>query len=149
MLTQYRHDIVNIAMSTISKKHRELDIPRHSEQIVWKTVWIWEKELRRLKKFKMADIVIDAELVLLLDMWQYTFIAQFGGRHEDLFNPDNSCRPRAKPEGDMNFLGWTNLHVSRLTGQLIFYYTESWMSTFYRGNMHWIEVLHTFAFHSK
>ena len=29
MLTRYRHDIVNIAMSTISKKHRELDIPHH------------------------------------------------------------------------------------------------------------------------
>ena len=28
-------------------------------------------------------------------------------------------------EGDMNFLGWTNLHVSRLTGQLIVYFTES------------------------
>ena len=28
MLTRYRHDIVNIAMSTISKKHRELDIPQ-------------------------------------------------------------------------------------------------------------------------
>ena len=55
----------------------------------------------------------------------YTFIAQFGGRHEDLFNPENSCRPRAKPEGDMNFLGWTNLHVSRLTGQLIVYYTKA------------------------
>ena len=23
----------------------------------------------------------------------YTFIAQLGGRHEDLFNPENSCRP--------------------------------------------------------
>ena len=55
----------------------------------------------------------------------YTFIAQLGGRHEDLSHPENSCRPRAKPEGDMNFLGGTNLHVSRLTGQLIVYYTES------------------------
>ena len=79
----------------------------------------------------------------------YAFIAQFGGRHEDLFNPENSCRPRAKPEGDMDFLGWTNLHVSRLTGQLIVYYTESWRRTFYRGNIHWIEVLHTLAFHSQ
>ena len=35
----------------------------------------------------------------------YTFIAQFGGRHEDLLNPENSCHPRAKPEGDMDFLG--------------------------------------------
>ena len=49
--------------------------------------------------------------------FQYTFIAQFGGRHEDLSHPENSCRPRAKPDGDMNFLDWTNLHVSRLTGQ--------------------------------
>ena len=76
----------------------------------------------------------------------HTFIAQFGGRHEDLFNPENSCRPRAKPEGYVNFLGWTNLHVSRLTGQLIVYYTESWI-TYYQGNMHWIEVFHTLAFH--
>ena len=25
----------------------------------------------------------------------YTFIAQFGERHDDFFNPENSCRPRA------------------------------------------------------
>ena len=61
----------------------------------------------------------------------YTFIAQFGGRHEDLSHPENSCRPRAKPEGDMNFLGGTNLRVSRLTGQLIVYYTESCSTTLY------------------
>ena len=61
----------------------------------------------------------------------YTFIAQFGGRHEDLSHPENSCRPRAKPEGDMNFLGGTNLRVSRLTGQLIVYYTESCNTTLY------------------
>ena len=63
--------------------------------------------------------------------WYYTFIVQFGGRHEDLSHPENSCRPRAKPEGDINFLGGTNLRVSRLTGQLIVYYTESWNTTFY------------------
>ena len=57
--------------------------------------------------------------------WYYTFIAQFGGRHDDLSHPENSCHPRAKPEGDMNFLGGTNLRVSRLTGQLIVYYTDS------------------------
>ena len=28
-----------------------------------------------------------------LCMQHFTFIAQFGGRHEDLFHPDNSCRP--------------------------------------------------------
>ena len=28
-------------------------------------------------------------------------------------------------EGDMDFLGGTNLHVFRLTGQLIVYYTEN------------------------
>ena len=61
----------------------------------------------------------------------YTFIAQFGGRHEDLSHPENSCRPRAKPEGDMNFLGGTNLRVSRLTEQLIVYYTESCSTTLY------------------
>ena len=55
----------------------------------------------------------------------YTFIDQFGGRHEDLSHPENSFRPRAKPEGYMNFLDGTNLHISRLTGQLIVYYTES------------------------
>ena len=44
-------------------------------------------------------------------------IAQLVGRHEDLFNPQNSCRPRATPSDDMNFLGWTNLHVSLQTGQ--------------------------------
>ena len=33
------------------------------------------------------------------------FITQFGGRHEDLFNPENSCRRRAKLKGDLNFLG--------------------------------------------
>ena len=32
--------------------------------------------------------------------------------HEDLFNPENSCCPRAKPDGDMNCLGRTNIHVS-------------------------------------
>ena len=53
------------------------------------------------------------------------------------------------PEGDMDFLGWTNLHVSRLTGQLIVYYTESWRRTFYRENIHWIEVLYSLAFHSQ
>ena len=31
-------------------------------------------------------------------------IAQLVGRHEDLFNPENSCWPR-------DFLGWTNFHV--------------------------------------
>ena len=62
---------------------------------------------------------------------QYTFIVQFGGRHEDLSHPENSCRPRAKPEGDMDFLGGTNLRVSRLTGQLIVYYTESCSTTLY------------------
>ena len=83
-------------------------------------------------------------------MWHYTFIAQLVGRHEGLFNPENSCLPRASsPEGDMNFLGWTNLRVSRLTGQLIVYYTESWRRTYYQGNMHWIEVLHALAFHSQ
>ena len=61
----------------------------------------------------------------------YTFIAQFGGRHEDLSHRENSCRPRAKPEGDINFLGGTNLRVSRLTGQLIVYYTESCSTTLY------------------
>ena len=35
------------------------------------------------------------------------------------------------PEGDMNFLGGTNLRVSRLTGQLIVYYTESCSTTLY------------------
>ena len=49
----------------------------------------------------------------------------------------------------MNFLGWTNIHVSRLTGQLIVYYTESWRRIYYQGNMHWIEVLYTLAFHSQ
>ena len=33
-------------------------------------------------------------------------IAQLFGRHEDLFNPENSYHP----SGNMNFLGWTNLH---------------------------------------
>ena len=27
-------------------------------------------------------------------VWYYTCIAQFGGRHEDLSHPENSCRPR-------------------------------------------------------
>ena len=35
------------------------------------------------------------------------------------------------PEGDMNFLGGTKLRVSRLTGQLIVYYTESCSTTLY------------------
>ena len=35
------------------------------------------------------------------------------------------------PEGFMNFLGGTNLRVSRLTGQLIVYYTESCSTTLY------------------
>ena len=61
----------------------------------------------------------------------YTFIALFGGSHEDLSHPENSCHPRAKPEGDINFLGGTNLHVSRLTRQLTVYYTESWSTTLY------------------
>ena len=47
------------------------------------------------------------------------------GLREDLSQPENSCHPRAKPEGDMYFLDGTNLHVSRLTRQLIVYYTES------------------------
>ena len=65
-----------------------------------------------------------------LDVILYIF-AQFGGRHEDLSHPENSCRPMAKPEGDMNFLGGTNLRISRLTGQLIVYYTESCSTTLY------------------
>ena len=36
----------------------------------------------------------------------------FGRKHEDLFHPENSCSSRAKPEGDMNFMGGTNLYVS-------------------------------------
>ena len=35
----------------------------------------------------------------------HTFIARFGGRHDDLLNPENSCSLRAKPKGDMNFMG--------------------------------------------
>ena len=35
------------------------------------------------------------------------------------------------PKGDINFLGWTNLHVSRLTGQLTVDYTESWSTILY------------------
>ena len=54
----------------------------------------------------------------------------------------------ASPSGHMNFLGGTNTHISRLTGQLIVYYTESLRSTFHRRNMHRIEVSHTLAFHS-
>ena len=50
-------------------------------------------------------------------------------------------------EGDMTI--WTNLYVFRLTGQLITYYTENRRSTYNRGNMHWIEVLHTSAFQHK
>ena len=72
-----------------------------------------------------------AKLLIYHEIELYTFIAQFGGRHEDLSHPENSCRPRAKPEGDMNFLGGTNLRVSRLTGQLIVYYTESCSTTLY------------------
>ena len=53
------------------------------------------------------------------------------------------------PEGDMNFLGWKNLRVSRLTGQLIVYFTERWRRTYYQGNIHWIEVLHSLACHSQ
>ena len=34
-------------------------------------------------------------------------------------------------EGDMNFLGGTNPHVSRLTGQLIVYFTESGSRSLY------------------
>ena len=49
----------------------------------------------------------------------------------------------------MNCLGWTNFHVSQQTGQLIVYYTESWRRNYHQGNMHWIEVLHTLAFHSQ
>ena len=64
-------------------------------------------------------------------MIQYTFIAQFGGRHEDLSHPENSCILRAKPEGDMNFLGGTNLRVSRLIGQLSVYDTESCCTMLY------------------
>ena len=37
----------------------------------------------------------------------------------------------ASPSGDMNFLGETNLRVSRLTGQLIVCYTESCSTTLY------------------
>ena len=35
------------------------------------------------------------------------------------------------PSGDMNFQGGTNLRVSRLTGQLIVYHTESCSTTLY------------------
>ena len=62
-----------------------------------------------------------------------TFIAQIGGIHEDLSHPENSCCPRAKPEGNMNFLGGTNLCVSRLTRQLFVYYTESCSTTLYNA----------------
>ena len=72
----------------------------------------------------------------------YTFIAQFGGRHEDLSHPENSYRPRAKPEGDVNFLGGTNLRVSRLTGQLIVYYTESCSTTLYSASTERCAVRH-------
>ena len=34
-----------------------------------------------------------------------------------------------------------------LLGKIV-YYTENWRSTYNQGNMHWIEVLHTLAFHS-
>ena len=44
-------------------------------------------------------------------------IAQLVGRHKDLSRPENSCLPLASPSGDMNFLGGTNLNVSRQTGQ--------------------------------
>ena len=53
----------------------------------------------------------------------YTFLAQFWERHEDLFNPEQSIRTK-----DI-WIFWIEqiyLHASRLNGQLIVYYTESW-----------------------
>ena len=44
----------------------------------------------------------------------------------------------------MNFLGWTNLHVSRVTGQLIAYYSESWSTTLYaQSTVSWDMTMHT------
>ena len=74
----------------------------------------------------------------------FTFISQFGGRHEDFFNPENSCVPWAK----QNFLGWKKSSCLPTNWEIIVYYTESLRSTYYRGNMHWIEVLHTLAYFS-
>ena len=89
---------------------------------IWLLTYLREVSLEHLHRCGMATD--DA-----YSSGHYTFIAQFGGRHEDLSHPENSCRPRAKPEGDMNFLGGTNLLVSRLTRQLIVYYIESWSTT--------------------
>ena len=110
---------------------------------VWQScLWIFPSKIYFLclHNFYMEDN--NFACMLMIAAAYYTFIAQFGGRHEDLFNPENSCRQRTKPEVNMNFLGWTNLHVSGLTGQLIVYYTESWRSTSNQRNMHWIKVLH-------
>ena len=113
----------------------------------------YDRVSSRTIKFRIPEeipwlLLLQALGIYLVHVY-HTFIAQFGGRHEDLFSPENPCLPQASPSSDMNFLGWTNLHVSRLTGQLIVNYAESWRSTYYQGNMNWIEVLHTLAIHSK
>ena len=50
-------------------------------------------------------------------LYNKELIAQLVGRHEDLLNPENTHLPQASPSDNMNFLGRTNLQVSRLTGQ--------------------------------
>ena len=83
-----------------------------------------------------------------LSVVHYTFIAKFGRRHEDLFNPENSCRPEGKSRGRHEFSGLNKsscLPTNWVINCLFYRKLEEHLLS---RNVHRIKVLHTLAFHS-
>ena len=79
-----------------------------------------EMHSKRTRSIEMTNLKLNPisgkiNIKHLLPSWEGDMI--------DLFDPENSCRLRVKPEGDMIFLGGTHLYVPRLTGHFIVYYT--------------------------
>ena len=90
--------------------------------IIYKGLW---QEIREWANSRLGELVSDLYRVKI---WLGEFKAVILYIYCPVWRETwRFVQPRKfmSPEGDMDFLGWTNLHVSRLTEQLIVYYTES------------------------
>ena len=103
-----------------------LPVVSHGTALRWPGLWrhstcfacqvsLIENERQKYAKLRFNVCSPDKKFSLSF-RYNKQLIAQIVGRHEDLFNPENQCLPRASPSGDMNFV-LTNLHVSLQTGQ--------------------------------
>ena len=92
------------------------------------TIWHYHLTEKRLNvKYVCLKLIFVATINILLLHWiLYIYCPVL--RETQRFVPPRKFKSL---EGDMNFLGGTNLHVSRQSGQLIVYYTESCSTTLY------------------